>query len=173
MKKIFIFTLLIGVFFQFNYSFSEVPHYIDFSKVLNNSVAGAKAQKFLKEKFSLESAKFSKMEKDLLKKESELIAKKKIITSDEFKKNITGLRTQVKKMQEEKRKSVENISTLKKSARKQLYKALNPIIQNYMTKNKIRVVLDKKGIILADKNLEITDQVIELLNKQVKSLKLK
>ena len=42
-----------------------------------------------------------------------------------------------------------------------------------MEKNKIRLVLDKKSILLGDTNLEITTQIIDILNKKVKSLNLK
>ena len=42
-----------------------------------------------------------------------------------------------------------------------------------MEDNKIRIVLDKKSILLGDTNLEITSQVITILNKEVKSLNLK
>ena len=42
-----------------------------------------------------------------------------------------------------------------------------------MEENKIRIVLDKKSILLADQNLEITSKIIEILNKELKSIKLK
>ena len=41
-----------------------------------------------------------------------------------------------------------------------------------MEQNKIRIVLDRKSILLADINLDITSQIIELLNKELKSIKL-
>ena len=42
-----------------------------------------------------------------------------------------------------------------------------------MEDNKIRIVLDKKSILLGDTNLEITSQIITALNKEIKSLNLK
>ena len=42
-----------------------------------------------------------------------------------------------------------------------------------MEDNKIRLVLDKKSILLGDQNLEITSQIIDILNKKVTSLNLK
>ena len=49
---------------------------------------------------------------------------------------------------------------------------INPIIKNYMQEKKIRIVLDKKNILLADENLDITKEIMVLLNKQIKTLKL-
>ena len=39
-----------------------------------------------------------------------------------------------------------------------------------MEDKKIRVVLDKKTVLLADSNLDITKNIIDLLNKSLKSL---
>ena len=41
-----------------------------------------------------------------------------------------------------------------------------------MKEKKIRMVLDKKGILLADENLNITQDIMKELNKKLKSIKL-
>ena len=41
-----------------------------------------------------------------------------------------------------------------------------------MQENKIRMVIDKKNLLLADDELDITKDIIVLLNKQLKSIKL-
>ena len=41
-----------------------------------------------------------------------------------------------------------------------------------MQKNHIRNIINKKSILLADQNLDITKQIIERLNKKLKSVKL-
>ena len=40
-----------------------------------------------------------------------------------------------------------------------------------MEGNNIQIVLDKKAVILGDTNLEITDKIISILNKELPSLK--
>ena len=45
-------------------------------------------------------------------------------------------------------------------------------MQKYMKDNKIRIVLDKKSVLLGDKSLEITNQIIDILNKELSSLKI-
>ena len=41
-----------------------------------------------------------------------------------------------------------------------------------MKANTIRLVLEKKSILLADENLNITNEITDLLNKKLKSIKL-
>ena len=45
-------------------------------------------------------------------------------------------------------------------------------MKNYMQEKQIRMVLDKKNIILADEKLDITEDIIKLLNKKIKNIKL-
>ena len=61
---------------------------------------------------------------------------------------------------------------MKNDSKNQLLKALNPILEKYMKENKIRLVLDKKNIVIGDSSLDLTDKIIELLNKEIKSLKI-
>jgi len=170
--KIILITILTSFLFT-NLSYSETPHYIDFSRVLNQSKAGKEAQELLKKKFETESKKFSEEEKKLRKEETDIISKKKLITKEEYQKKVEGLRKKVSKLQKNKQESLKNIAELKSKARLELLKNLNPLIQDYMEKNKIRIVLDKKSILLGDIKLDITDQIIKLLDKKIKSLNLK
>ena len=41
-----------------------------------------------------------------------------------------------------------------------------------MKEKKIRMVVDKKSLLLADQNLDITKDIIERLNKKLKSIKI-
>ena len=53
-----------------------------------------------------------------------------------------------------------------------MLKNLNPILGKYMKENNISVVIDKKNVLMGDKKFEITSQIIEILNKEFKSINL-
>ena len=67
---------------------------------------------------------------------------------------------------------LDDVAKQRAKARTTLLKNLNPIIKEYMEKNKIRMVIDKKAILLADENLDLTKEIIGILNKKLKSIKL-
>ena len=75
-------------------------------------------------------------------------------------------------MQSERNKLLENISKERSKARKELLKNLNPILSDYMKENNIRMIIDRKSILLADENLDITDKIISILNKKLTSIKI-
>jgi Skp family chaperone for outer membrane proteins len=165
-------TVLIIGLSLFSNAYASDAYFIDFKKVLNESKAGADAQKILKKKLETASNKFKKQEGELIKQEQEIISKKKMITNDEFKKKVENLRKKVAELQKKKQDTFSGISKSRNDAKQQLLKAVNPIIKKYMEDNKIKLVLDKAAILLGDKNLEITSQIIEELNKELKSLKI-
>jgi len=172
-KKINILLIIIFSFFiNTKYLNADVPYFIDFTKVLNDSAAGAQAQKLLKTKFENEVKKFQKLEINLRKEEKNIVDKKKIITNQEYQKQVQALRKKASDLQKNKQKSFNDIAKLRATAKEKLLEALNPIIKSYMEENKIRLVMDKKSILLGDSNLEITSKIIDILNKDLKSLNL-
>ena len=54
----------------------------------------------------------------------------------------------------------------------EILKNLNPIVKNYMNEKRIRMVMDKKNILLADETLDITKDIMSLLNQKLKSINL-
>ena len=57
-------------------------------------------------------------------------------------------------------------------AKSELLKNLNPIVKNYMQEKNIKIVLDKKSILLGDEKLDITKDIMTTLNSKLKSIKL-
>ena len=67
---------------------------------------------------------------------------------------------------------LETVAKQRAKARNELLKNLNPLLSNYMKEKNIKMVIDKKNLVLADSNLDITKDVIALLNQKIKTLKL-
>jgi len=67
---------------------------------------------------------------------------------------------------------LQNVAKERTKARNILLKNLNPIIKEYMKEKKIRMVIERKSLLLADQNLDITKDIIERLNKKLKSITL-
>ncbi len=168
-KKIIVLILL--TFYNFNLN-AEVPHFIDFKYVLNESNAGKKAQDELKKKLATGIKKIKEKEKTIQEEEKKVIQQKKIIKPEEYKNKVKELRTKVSNLQKERNKLLETVSKQRTNARNELLKNLNPIIEEYMKEKKIRMVIERKSLLLADQNLDITKDIIERLNKKLKSIKL-
>ena len=147
--------------------------YLDMKFILNNSKAGKGAQEYLKKSFKENQKRLSNEETKLKKAESDLLAKKSLLTKEEYQKKSSELRKTVMKYQSDRRSSLEKISKLRAEARAKLIKELDPILDNYIKENSISLIVDKKNIVKGRIDLDITNLIVEKLNKQVPSLNLK
>ena len=172
MKKIKIFLYSLTLIFLINNLYADMPHYLDFKYILNNSVAGKKAQDNLQKKLKDGINSLNKKEKSLQEEEKKMIQQKKVISQEEYVKKVNDLRKKVSSLRTERNTLLEKISKDRSKARNELLKNLNPIIKDYMQEKKIRLVVDKKNIILADEKLDITKDIMEVLNGKLKSIKL-
>ncbi len=171
LKKItFVFFFL---FFGTNQLFADSAFFIDFKYILNESDAGKKAQNYLKKKLDNGIKNLKDKEKKIQDEEKKLIQQKKVISAEDYKKKVTDLRSKVSSLQKERNDLLQNVAKERTKARNILLKNLNPIIKEYMKEKKIRMVLDKKSLLLADENLDITKDIMTLLNNQLKSISLK
>ena len=168
---------IIKIFLIFSFFFlnsqkltADVPYYLDFKYVLNESSAGKKAQTNLKNKLEKGIKNIQDKQKSIQEEEKKIIQQKKVIKPEEYKKKVKDLRLKVSNLQKERNSLVENVSKQRTKARNELLKNLNPIIEAYMKEKKIRMVIDKKSLLLADQNLDITKDIIGLLNKKLKSI---
>ena len=169
--KNFLFIILI-FFLSISPSQADNPFFIDFKYILNESKAGKKAQNSLKTKLENGLNRLKEQEKNIKEEEKKIIQQKKLITADEYKKKINGLRNKVSTLQKDRNKLLEDVSKQRTKARNELLKNLNPILKDYMKEKNIRIVLDKKSILLADENLNITDDIMKILNQKLNSIKL-
>ena len=147
--------------------------YLDMKFVLNNSKAGKGAQDFLQKSFKENQKKFLDLENSLKKQENDLLKKKAILSKKEYQGKTDELRKKVIDYQSQRRASLDKITNQRAVARQDLLKKLDPIIISYIEENGISLVIDKKNIIMWNTDLDITNIIIEKLNKELPSLSLK
>ena len=141
--------------------------------VLNFSKAGKGAQDFLKKSFADNQKKFTDIEKNLKKQEVDLLEKKTILSNEEYTKKTDELRKKVIDYQSQRRTSLDKIATQRAQSRDSLLKAIDPILNTYMKENNISLVIDKKDMLGGKPEYDITQIIVEKLNKELPSLNLK
>ena len=174
MKKyiIFFFTAVMLFFALEKYAYSNEVYFIDFSKVMNQSIAGKKAQDYLKKELTNSNKKFSDTAKKLREEENKIISQKNVLDKAEYKKKADALRKKVFNLNKERESSIKNIAAKRRKAKDELFKNLNPILGKYMEEKGIGIIVDKKNVLMGNKKFEVTSDVINILNKELKSINL-
>ena len=171
--KFFVVTFLLLVSMHVSAEAESKIVYLDMKFILNNSKAGKGAQDFLQKSFKENQKKFSDEEKNLKKEENDLLAKKANLTKEEYQKKTDDLRKKVIDYQSQRRLSLEKIANQRTEGRKKLLETLDPILNNYIKENNISMVIDKKNVLGGQSELDITDIIVEKLNKELPSVNLK
>ena len=141
--------------------------------VLNFSKAGKGAQDFLKKSFTNNQKKFADIEQNLKKEEGDLLEKKNILSKEEYTKKTDALRKKVIDYQSQRRASLDKIATQRAKSRELLLKTVDPILNTYIKENNISLVIDKKDVLGGNPENDITQIIVEKLNKELPSLNLK
>ena len=80
------------------------------------------------------------------------------------------LGNEIQKYRTDKQSSYDSFKQFKIDNTKEILKILNPIITEFVNENSISIVIPKKNIVVGKKNLDITNQIIMLLNNNIKKL---
>lgn len=166
-KKI-ILIILVYFFFSIKAFAENKIAYLDIDYILSNTNVGKTLFQKLKNNEEDKNKKFKSEELKLKEEENKILASKSIITDEQLKKNISDFQ---KKLKNYKKIKLEEINKLKKERNDEIINLLNlinPIIEDYASQNSISIIIDKKNIYLANKNFDITNNLIEIINKKIK-----
>ncbi len=159
------------IFFLFSsfYTYAQIV-YIDVNYILNSSEVGKSLNIYIKKIRDENIISYKDIEAKFIEKEKELLAQKNILKKKEFEEKFKILSNEINIYNTEKKSSLKKLNKIKIDNTKKILEILNPIIKNYVDKNSISLVMPKKNIIVGKKNLDITDEIIKLLNDKVQSL---
>ena len=168
-------SLILVIFLLFtNHAFSEQKiAFIDMDKVISTSKSGSSILKQLTE-LKNKNLKFLKNEeKKFQEKETKLISQKNIISETDFKNKVNELKSEIKSYNQNKNKILADFNILKIANTNNLLKLINPILVKFSNDKEIAIILQKKDLVVAKTQLDITDEVIKIVNSEVKEFKIK
>ena len=168
MKSFFIKFFIIFFFFtSLSYS-SEKIVYLDVDFILANSEKGKIILSNL-EKKNKENIKILQSKEKILKdEETEIIKQKNIISEVSYKEKVNNLKSKIDRFKTDKDKLVKNFNQLRQQEINKFIKLVDEILGEYVEKNAIDLVLNKKDILMGKNKYNITNEILELVNKSNK-----
>ena len=97
-----------------------------------------------------------------------LDTKKNILSEEEFKIQFASLQKELKTFNESNKTISDEFEKVKQKELEQFLNLITPIIEEYIKENSISIVLNKKNVFIAKKEYDITENIIELVNKYAK-----
>jgi len=171
MKKYYF--LFFFLFFYTNSFAEEKIVYLDINFLLIESDAGKYINTELKKINDKNINEFKKIENSIKTEEEKLLKQKNILKDEDFNIKVNLLREKYKSYQDLKNTRNNNLKELRDNAGNQILKIINEILAEYSTKNKISLIMEKKNIVIGKTELDITKNILALLNTKIKKVELK
>ena len=173
MKYLVKFFVITASLFFITHSYADTKlAFIDMDKILNESKAGKTATLELNELNKKNLEILQKTEKKLKEDEAKLIAKRNLMETSEFEKQIKHLRENAKLYQLDRKNKLDEINNKYNLARSKILDEIKPILEKFSKDNNINIVVQKKYIIIGSSNLDITPHILKLLDEKISSIKL-
>jgi len=146
--------------------------YIDVNKIVSNSESGKHLNNELNKINEANINEFKNLEKKLKSEEENILKQKNILKESEFNTKVNELREKVKSYNDFKNKKNNELKNLRDNGAKKILNALNSILSEYASTNSISLIIDKKNIVIGKSELDVTNKIMDLLNKKIKKVDL-
>ena len=171
MKCIYNLVFITIFFLNFNLlKANELISYVDMDLLMNSSEAGKSIASQLTTIHKKTTAELKKIEEELKKEESDLIKQKNVISNEEFEKKLSLLRNKASDYQKQRKKFNDSINKKRLDATSELISLIQPILAEYANNNSISIIFQKKNIIIGKTELDITEDILKILNENHKKI---
>jgi outer membrane protein len=171
MKKVIIIFFI--YFFQINFVIANTSiAFIDMDKVISLSKPGSSIMSQLNSLSSQNSKKFESEAKKIKEQETKLISQKNILSEVDFQSNINKLKLEIKNYNDNRDKINNDFNKLRIDSTNKLLKLINPILVSYSNDKSISLILKKRDLVIGKTELDITDEIILIINKDINQFKI-
>ena len=148
-----------------SYSVEKIV-YLDLDFLLANSNKGKEILLNI-ENINKENIKILKEKKNLLNnEEKKLLQQKNILTSQIYSEKRKSLKNKIKNFNEEKNTIALKFKKQREEKINNFLKIVDKILAEYVKKNSIDIVLNKKDILMGKNNYNITDDIMQIINSE-------
>ena len=173
MKKLLSITCLIFLsLFNFGNANTKIA-FVDMDKIMSTSNPGVSILNQLKNINKKNSDIFNNKKKIFKEKEDKIVSQKNILTEEEFQLNVNKLRLEIAEYNKDRNKIISEFKKIKVDNSNKLLKLISPILTKYSEEKEISIILQKKNLIIGKRELDITNDVIKLINNNIKEFKIK
>ena len=170
--KVFFFFFTFFLIFTTQLNASEKIVFIDINFIFNNSDAGKDLKNKISEKNEKINNEINKFKIDIENKKKKLLAQKNVMSVEEYNKKVNTLEKQIQEMNINITNKKKEFAIYQQQLENSFSKSLNKFIEQFSEKNSIDIILNKDNLLMAKKKLNITNQIFELFNTQVKTINL-
>ena len=155
-------------------SFSESNIlFIDIDYIFNNSDAGKKFNQNIQSESKKIQNELNEYQKKIDQDKKEILDQKNVLSKEEFQKKTLDLDKQIKDYNKIISDKNNELNIYRNKMKIEFSKYLSKIVQEYASNNSIEMIIKKDNILIGKKELDATQKILDLFNKNIKSIEIK
>ena len=172
LKKIKLIIIFILFFFINPHSFAENKIlFIDLEYIYLNSNVGKEINKKVKLSSKQINDDLVKYQKEINEKKNELIKQKNVLSEDELRNKSNKLEKKINEYNKIISEKNNQLAIYANKNKSEFSIQLVEIVQSYAQENSIEMILKKNNSLIGKNNLDATQDILKLVNKNIKSIK--
>jgi outer membrane protein len=140
--------------------------FIDINYLVENSYLGKKITEGLNTTNTNNVKKINSQEKKLIDQENEIKKVQNILSEEELKIKVTALRKNIKTFNQKKKDISKEFNDIRNAKLKEFFDKINPLFLEYMNKESIIIIVEKKNIFIGKSTHDITMEMLKIINKK-------
>ena len=140
---------------------------LDLNRVLLDSKAAKKAAEEIDEIAKNIENELKNSDSDIIKEQNKLIEAQSIMAPEAFELKRKEYEEKVQNYNIERQQKLMSVEKLVEKSRNEILDKLKPILEEMSEKKGITVILEKGTVLLNAETMDITDEVIKILNKEL------
>ena len=162
------FFILFLILFSTQSSLANKIYYIDVDYIVKNSNKGLEIINNLEMINKKNNDELKKEKQTLLNIEQNIKQKKNILSEEELRSQIADLNKKVNKFNIKKNKIKKKFKKKKNEQLNNFFVKIEKLIGNYVKDKSIDLLIDKKTVFVGVSSLDITNDIIDIVNKNIK-----
>ncbi len=144
---------------------------VDLNLILSESKAAKAATKDFEKIQKDTESEIVESDKLMLEERNKLIEQQSVIAPEAFEVKAQDYEKKLQNYQVEKQNKLRNLEGVLQKARNEILENVKPILEELSKELGVTVILEKNSVLLSATNMDITDEVIKKLNKELPKIK--
>ena len=111
-------------------------------------------------------------EKNIKEKERSLISQKNILEATEYNKKVNLLREEINIFNNENKTKLNEINQDKEKSIQSFMSQVNKILNDYAKKKNIDIILSSQQIVIGKSELDVTNDILKIVNEKINNFKI-
>ena len=146
--------------------------FVEMDILMNQSLAGKSLKKQLDIINKNSKKNFEDSKKKLTLKKDKINSQKNILSKEEYENKVIAINKEFATFQKESQKKVTLLRSGRDKAMKKIFIELQAILAEYSKKNDLTFIVDQKNIIIGRADLNVTNDILKLLDSKIKKIPL-